>query len=725
MVYALTTLILILSLIIYFRIARQRGLYDVPNERSSHFTPTIIGGGIIFWFAVLLYALAHPTSEQVWTLTGAFSILAIISLWDDIHALPWWSRLSLQTLSIVMIGIATGVFTMLSPWWILPLIVLCLAVVNIYNFMDGINGMHGLYTVVVLGALQVVNLTVTPFVDPDFIWFALIAEGIFLFCNFRRRALCFTGDIGSIVMSVWVITLLLMLYRATGQIRYILFLAVYGVDAVCTIVHRICIHQNIVQAHRLHLYQILANEAGIPQLWVSTIYAVIQAAVCAAVIWLPWTWYELFALTLLPLVALYMIKFPLMRKYGVRADAQTHPVIPFSPPDLTNREIKLVSEAMRSGWITTGPKTKEFEQRIAETCHTDRAVCLNSATAALELSLRLLGIGPGDEVIVPAYTYTASASVILHVGATPVMIDSQPDSLEMDYDRLAAAITSKTKAVIAVDLAGCICDYNSIFRAVEAHKELFSPANDIQRLYGRVIVIADSAHAFGASRDGKMAGEIADFTSFSFHAVKNLTTAEGGAVTWRSREGLDNDSIYQQLQLFSLHGQNKDALAKTKLGAWEYDIVGPWYKCNMTDIMSAIGLGQLERYPALLARRREIIERYNRGLSDLNLRVLPHFVDRHVSSGHLYITHLVGFTREQCNRLIALLAERGIATNVHYKPLPMMTAYRELGFDIKDYPNAYRLFENEVTLPLHTLLSDNDIDYIIQSFHEAYKIIDN
>ena len=725
MIYALTTLILILSLIAYFRIAKQRGLYDVPNERSSHFTPTIIGGGIIFWFAVLLYALSHPTVEQVWTITGAFSILAIVSLWDDIHALPWWSRLSLQTLSIVMIGICTGVFGMVSPWWIVPLIVLCLGIVNIYNFMDGINGMHGLYTVVVLGALQVVNLTVTPFVDADFIWFALIAECIFLFCNFRRRALCFTGDIGSIVMSVWVITLLSMLYRESGQLRYILFLAVYGVDAVCTILHRICIRQNIVQAHRLHLYQILANEAGVPQLWVSVIYAALQAAVCAAVICLPWSWPELFALTLLPLIALYLIKFPLMRKYGVKADAKTHPVIPFSPPDLTNREIKLVSEALRSGWITTGPKTKEFEQRIAETCHTERAVCLNSATAALELTLRLLGIGPDDEVLVPAYTYTASASVILHVGAKPVMIDSQSDSIEMNYDLLAAAITSKTKAVIAVDLAGCICDYERIFQAVEQKKALFQPANDLQRLYNRIIVIADSAHAFGASRDGKMAGEIADFTSFSFHAVKNLTTAEGGAVTWRNREGLDSEKIYHQLQLFSLHGQNKDALAKTQLGAWEYDIIGPWYKCNMTDIMSAIGLGQLERYPALLARRREIIEHYNRGLSDLDVRVLPHFVDRHVSSGHLYITRLTGFTREQCNRVITMLAERGIATNVHYKPLPMMTAYKALGFDIKDFPNAFRHFENEITLPLHTLLTDEEVDYIIKCFHEAYKIVDN
>ena len=683
--------------------------------------PTIIGGGIIFWFAIIFYAMTHPETEQMWTLTGAFSILALVSLWDDIHALPWWSRLGMQGLSMLMIFQATGLYQIIPLWMVVPMIIVCLGIVNVYNFMDGINGMHGLYTVVVLGALQVVNMTITPFVNADFIWFALIAEGIFLFCNFRRHALCFTGDIGSIVMASWVITLLLMLYRTTGQVRYILFLAVYGVDAVCTILHRIAIRQNIVQAHRLHLYQILANEAGIPHLWVSTLYAVLQAAVCAAVIWLPWSWYELFALTLVPLVALYLVKFPLMRRYRVKADAQTHPVIPFSPPDLTYREVKLVSEALRSGWITTGPRTKEFELRLADLCHTECVVCLNSATAALELTLRLYGIGPGDEVIVPAYTYTASASVILHVGAKPVLVDSQKDSLEMDYDQVLAAINDRTKAVIAVDLAGCICDYARIFEAVEAKKSLFRAANDLQKLFGRCLVIADSAHALGAVRDGRMAGEIADFTAFSFHAVKNLTTAEGGAVTWKSRPGLDSEAIYKKLQLFSLHGQNKDALAKTQLGAWEYDIVGPWYKCNMTDIMAAIGLGQLERYPALLARRRTIIERYNKGLSDLPIRVLPHYTDSHSGSGHLYIMHLTGFTREQCNTLITRMAERGISTNVHYKPLPMMTAYKALGFDIKDYPNAYAHFVNEITLPLHTLLTDNDIDYIIHCMHEEYN----
>ena len=718
MIYCITTLFLAACLWVYFQFARKQGLYDVPNERSSHRQPTIIGGGVIFWFAIIFYALTHSDTPQIWTLTGAFSILAIISLWDDVHSLPWWSRLGTQTLSMLMIFQATGLVDVISLWMVVPMIILCLGIVNVYNFMDGINGMHALYSVVVLGALQVVNMTVTPFVNPDFIWFALIAECIFLFCNFRRRALCFTGDIGSIVMATWVITLLLMLFCASGQGRYILFLAVYGVDAVCTILHRICIRQNIVQAHRLHLYQILANEAGIPQLWVSTIYAVLQVAVCAAVIWLPWAWYELFALTLLPLVAMYLIKFPLMKHFGVKANAQTHPVIPFSPPDLTNREIKLVSEALRSGWITTGPRTKEFERHLAELCHTERVVCLNSATAALELTLRLYGIGPGDEVIVPAYTYTASASVILHVGAKPILIDSQQDSLEMDYHQMAEAITPRTKAIIAVDLAGCICDYQRIYEAVEAKKGLFQASNELQQLFGRCLVVADSAHALGAMRDGKMAGEIADFTSFSFHAVKNLTTAEGGAVTWKSHPALDSERIYKQLQLYSLHGQNKDALAKTQLGAWEYDIVGPWYKCNMTDIMAAIGLGQLERYPALLARRREIIELYNQGLSDLPIHVLPHYTDTCTGSGHLYITHFTGLTREQCNGIITRLAERGISTNVHYKPLPMMTAYKNLGYDIKDYPNAYAHFVNEITLPLHTLLTDSDVAYIIRCVHE-------
>ena len=390
--------------------------------------------------------------------------------------------------------------------------------------------------------------------------------------------------------------------------------------------------------------------------------------------------------------------------------------IPFSPPDITESEVYLVSEALRSGWITTGPKTKEFERLIAMCCQTDQAVCLNSATACMELILRVLGVGPGDEVITSAYTYTATASVTCHVGAKVVMVDTAPDSFEMDYDKLADAITEKTKVVLPVDLAGVVCDYDKIFAAVESKKHLFSPANDIQKAYGRVIVLADAAHAFGAKWHGKMCGEIADFTSFSFHAVKNLTTAEGGALTWRNHDGVDNESLYKQFQLLSLHGQNKNALAKTRLGAWEYDIVAPYYKCNMTDVMAGIGLAQLKRYPEMLYRRRQIIERYNEGLKGCDVQVLDHFGDDHSSSGHLYLVRLLGEDVEYRNVVIEQMAERGIACNVHYKPLPIMTAYKNLGFDIANYPNAYNQYHNEITLPLHTSLTDEDVEYVISNF---------
>lgn len=400
--------------------------------------------------------------------------------------------------------------------------------------------------------------------------------------------------------------------------------------------------------------------------------------------------------------------------------------IPFSPPDMSEGEIQEVTEALHSGWITTGPKTKEFEHLISMCCNTARnyadgkplptTVCLNSATACMELALRVLGIGAGDEVIVPAYTYTATASAVCHVGAHPVMVDCAPRSFEMDYNKLADAITEHTKAVMPVDLAGIVADYEKIFAAVESKKHLFRPKNDIQRAYGRCIVIADAAHAFGAMRRGKMCGEIADFTSFSFHAVKNLTTAEGGALTWRAHEGIDDTEIYKTLQLLSLHGQNKDALAKTKLGGWEYDIIGTWYKCNMTDIMAGIGLAQLKRYPEMLRRRRQLIEQYNAVLEPYNVRVLNHYSDEHSSSGHLYLVRLNGASVEQRNDVIVKMAERGIATNVHYKPLPMMTAYKAMGYDIKDFPNAYEQYHNEITLPLHTRLTDDDVEYILTNF---------
>lgn len=415
--------------------------------------------------------------------------------------------------------------------------------------------------------------------------------------------------------------------------------------------------------------------------------------------------------------------------------------IPFSPPDMTEAEAAEVREAILSGWITTGPRTKKLEEQISEFVHTDKTVCLNSATACMEMVLHLLGVGPGDEVIVPAYTYTATASVTQHVGAKLVMVDSQKDCLEMDYDQLEKVITERTKVIVPVDLAGVVADYDRTFEIVERKKAVFHPSNDLQKKFGRIILSGDCAHSFGANRKGKMAGEIADFSSFSFHAVKNFTTAEGGAMTWKlpfgneviptdvdymptvpKKEGETwNELLYRISQLFSLHGQNKDALAKTKLGAWEYDIIGPWYKCNMTDIMAALGLVQMERYPKLLERRYEIVAKYNEGLRDLPVAVLNHKDADHCSSHHLYLVRLLGKTRKETNKVIEQMAERGIATNVHYKPLPMMTAYKALGFDIKNYPNAYHLFENEITFPLHTKLTDEDVEYIIENFVEIVK----
>lgn len=393
--------------------------------------------------------------------------------------------------------------------------------------------------------------------------------------------------------------------------------------------------------------------------------------------------------------------------------------IPFSPPDMTEMEAEEVRQAILSGWITTGPRTKEFERQIAQYCHTSRAVCLNSATACMEMTLHILGIGPGDEVIVPAYTYTASCSVIYHVGATPIMVDVAKNSFEMDYDQLAKKITEKTKVIIPVDIAGIMCDYDRIFEIVEAKKELFTPANDIQKTFGRIVVLADAAHAFGARQNDKMCGEVADFTSFSFHAVKNLTTAEGGAVVWRDIEGIDNEYLYKQYQLLSLHGQTKDALHKNQLGAWEYDIVSPAYKCNMTDIMASIGLTQLKRYEKMLEWRHKIISQYDEAFKDLNVQLLNHKDDNHCSSGHLYLVRVNGITHEQRNEIIIRMAERGIACNVHYKPLPLLSAYKNMGYNIDDYPNAYEQYINEITLPLYSKLTQDDVDYIIKNFIEV------
>lgn len=397
--------------------------------------------------------------------------------------------------------------------------------------------------------------------------------------------------------------------------------------------------------------------------------------------------------------------------------------IPFSPPDMTEAEVKEVAEAILSGWITTGPRTKELERQIAEYIGVNKAVCLNSQTACAEMALRLLGIGAGDEVIVPAYTYTASASIVCHVGATLVFADVQPNSLEMDYDQVEKLITPQTKAIIPVDLAGIPCDYERLMQIVENKRSLFQATNAIQQALGRVAICADAAHAFGASRKGKMVGSIADFTAFSFHAVKNLTTAEGGALTWNTIPGISDDELYRMVQLFSLHGQSKDALAKTKLGAWEYDIVGPWYKCNMTDIMAAMGLVQMKRYPDMLLRRKAIIERYDKALKAAGIETLDHYTDLHQSSGHLYITRVPNISTEQRQAIIEKMAEQGIATNVHYKPLPMMTAYKNLGFDIENYPHAYAHFANEITLPLHTRLTDEEVDYIIENYIQIVTTI--
>lgn len=397
--------------------------------------------------------------------------------------------------------------------------------------------------------------------------------------------------------------------------------------------------------------------------------------------------------------------------------------IPFSPPDMTEAEVKEVAEAILSGWITTGPRTKELERQIAEYIGVNKAVCLNSQTACAEMALRLLGIGAGDEVIVPAYTYTASASIVCHVGATLVFADVQPNSLEMDYDQVEKLITPQTKAIIPVDLAGIPCDYERLMQIVENKRSLFQATNAIQQAMGRVAICADAAHAFGASRKGKMVGSIADFTAFSFHAVKNLTTAEGGALTWNTIPGISDDELYRMVQLFSLHGQSKDALAKTKLGAWEYDIVGPWYKCNMTDIMAAMGLVQMKRYPDMLLRRKAIIERYDKALKSAGIEVLEHYTDHHQSSGHLYITRVPNISTEQRQAIIEKMAEQGIATNVHYKPLPMMTAYKNLGFDIENYPHAYAHFANEITLPLHTRLTDEEVDYIVENYIQIVTTI--
>ena len=395
--------------------------------------------------------------------------------------------------------------------------------------------------------------------------------------------------------------------------------------------------------------------------------------------------------------------------------------IPFSPPDIGEEEINEVVDTLKSGWITTGPKTKKFEEEISKLCGTKKTVCLNSATAALETTLRVLGIGPGDEVITTSYTYTATASPIYHVGAKIVLVDTQENSIEMDYDKLKDLINEKTKAIIGVDLAGIVCDYDKIYKAVNDTKKLFKPSNDIQKIYNRIIVIADSAHGIGASKNGIMAGNIADFTSFSFHAVKNLTTGEGGAATWKSVDGLDDEKLYKEYQLLSLHGQNKDAFHKNQLGNWEYDIVAPYYKCNMTDIMASIGLAQMRRYDSLLKRRHNIIEKYNNAFSDLPVKVLNHCDKNHKSSGHLYLVRVNDIDADMRNQIIVKMAEKGVATNVHYKPLPLLTAYKNLGFDIKDYPNSYNNYINEITLPLYSKLTDEEVDYVIKSFKEVLK----
>ena len=395
--------------------------------------------------------------------------------------------------------------------------------------------------------------------------------------------------------------------------------------------------------------------------------------------------------------------------------------IPFSPPDISEEEIDEVVSALKSGWITTGPKTKEFENKITEYCDSDRTVCLSAATTSLEMTLRVLGIGEGDEVIVPAYTYTASCSVICHVGATPVMVDSQPDRTEMDYSKLSDTITEKTKAIIPVDVAGILCDYDKIYEIIESKKDLFTPSSELQEAFNRIIIVADSAHGFGAVRDGKKSGSIADFTCFSFHAVKNLTTAEGGAVTWKKHENIDSEKLYKEYQIYSLHGQTKDALEKTQKGSWEYDILLPAYKCNMTDIQAGIGLAQLRRYDEMLSKRHEIIKRYDEGFKDSKVITPTHFTENSTSSGHLYLARLENLSLEERNEIIVKMEEAGISTNVHYKPLPLLTAYKNLGFDINDYPNAYHLFENEISLPIYSTLTLDEVDYIIKNLLDILK----
>ena len=395
--------------------------------------------------------------------------------------------------------------------------------------------------------------------------------------------------------------------------------------------------------------------------------------------------------------------------------------IPFSPPDISEEEINEVVDALKSGWITTGPKTKKLEKELLKFTGTNIGVCLNSQTAAAEMTLRALGVGEGDEVITSAYTYTATASVVEHVGAKLVLVDTQEENLEMDYEKLKDAINEKTKVIIPVDLGGVPCDYDKIFEIVEEKKSLFKANNEIQEAYNRIIVMADTAHALGAEYKGEKVGSIADFSNFSFHAVKNFTTAEGGYATWKDKEGIDNEKLYKKYQLLSLHGQSKDALSKTKLGSWEYDVVGPWYKCNMTDVLAGIGLAQINRYPGLLKRRKEIIEKYDKAFREIGIESLNHFDQNHKSSGHLYISQVPGIDTEQRNKIIEEMAEKGIACNVHYKPLPLLTAYKNLGFDIKDYPNAYNHYKNEITLPLHTKLTDEEVDYIIKSFCEIVK----
>ena len=761
--------------LIYFRLAGRFGIIDVPNGRSSHEEVTLRGGGVVFYVAAIAYFLVIGFYYP-WTMLG-LTIVAAVSFADDIRSLPDSVRLAAQFVGVLLALYEFGGMYTFGWWWLIPALIVGVGVLNAFNFMDGINGLTGGYSLVVLSALLYVNNYVEKFVDNRLLAVMLCACLVFCFFNFRTKATCFAGDVGAVSIAFMIVSLMAKLMMRSGSIGWIAFLAVYGVDVVLTIGHRIMLRENLGQAHRKHMYQIMANELKIPHTDVATIYMAVQALVCAVYLLLPSVWTAFWLV-----LALSVVYVLFMRKYyhlheetsgkkamsSATASDLAKRSIPFSPPDMSEAEVQQVADTLRSGWITTGPKTKEFEKRIAEFCHTERAVCLNSATACMESILRVLGVGPGDEVITCAYTYTASASVACHVGAKVVLVDAQKDSVEMDYDQLEAAITERTKVVIPVDLGGIVCDYDRIFEVVEKKRHLFHPANEIQARYGRVIVLADAAHAFGAQWHGKMCGEIADFTSFSFHAVKNLTTAEGGALTWRrlgacgagsnglsssngsngssSSNGLNgsngsngsngaewNEKLYKEFQLLSLHGQNKDALAKTRLGAWEYDIVAPYYKCNMTDIMAGIGLAQLERYPQLLARRKEIVQRYDEAIDKLNanldanhqVKYLNHYGDNHQGSGHLYIVRMLGLTPEQRNEVIVKMAERGVACNVHYKPLPMMTAYKAMGFDIKDFPNAYHLFENEITLPLHTKLTDEDVEYVIECFKEALGEVRN